>query len=119
MPARYQLVLSEEQVQELTWTRDHQPVAHLRVKAAALLKVAQGESISQVARSGLLKRVDRHTIKDWIKRYQPDGLCGWKVQAGSGRKPAFSPSLRRRRSGGRRGARDLAPQPTALRPATQ
>ena len=40
MPARYQLVLSEEQVKELTWTRDHHAVAYLRVKAAALLKVA-------------------------------------------------------------------------------
>ena len=119
MPARYQLVLSEEQVKELTWTRDHHAVAHMRVKAAALLKVAQGESISQVARSGLLKPVDRHTIKDWIKRYQQDGLSGWEVQAGRGRKPAFSPSLRRRRSGGRRRARDLAPQPAALRLAAQ
>ncbi len=119
MPARYQLVLSEEQVKELTWTRDHHPVAHLRVKAAAVLKVAQGEAISQVARSGLLKPVDRHTIKGWITRYQQEGLSGWKVQAGRGRKPAFSPSLRRRRGGGRRRARDLAPQPAALRLAAQ
>ena len=96
MPARYQLVLSEKQVQELTWTRDHHAVAHLRVKAAALLKVSHGEAISHVARSGLLKPVDRHTIKEWILRYQQDGLSGWKVQAGRGRKPAFSPSLRRR-----------------------
>ena len=93
MPARYQLVLSQEQRQELTRTRDHHPVAHLRVKAAALLKVADGQSISQVARSGLLKPVDRHSIKDWIVRYQRDGLDGWKVQAGRGRKPVFSPCL--------------------------
>ena len=68
MPARYQLVLSEEQVKELTWTRDHHPVAHLRVKAAALRKVALGAAIAQVARSGLRKPVDRHTIKEWITR---------------------------------------------------
>jgi len=119
MPARYQLVLSQEQVQELTRTRDHHAVAHLRVKAAALLKVAQGEAISRVAKSGLLKPVDRHTIKDWITRYQQDGLAGWKVQAGRGRKPVFSPSLRRRRTRGRRCARDLASQPAALRTAAQ
>jgi len=119
MPARYQLVLSEEQVKELTWTRDHHPVAHLRVKAAALLKVAQGEAISQVAHSGLLKSVDRHTIKNWIVRYQQDGLSGWKVQTGRGRKPAFSPSLRRRRAGSRRRAGDLAPHASALRGAAQ
>jgi hypothetical protein len=107
MPAHYQLVLSQEQVKELTWTRDHHALAHLRVKAAALLKVAQGEAISQVARSGLLKAVDRHSIKEWITRYQQDGVSGWKVQVGRGRKPAFSPSLRWRPSGRRR-ARDLA-----------
>lgn len=93
MPARYQLVLSEEQHQQLTWARDHHPVAHMRVKAAALLKVAAGESISQVARSGLLKPVDRHSITDWILRYLSQGLDGWKVQAGRGRKPVFSPCL--------------------------
>ena len=118
MPARYQLVLSEEQVKELTWTRDHHAVAYLRVKAAALLKVAQGEAISQAAKSGLLKPVDRHTIKDWIVRYQQDGLSGLKVQTGRGRKPVFSPSLRRR-TGGRRPARDLAPLAPALRTAAQ
>ena len=117
MPARYQLVLSEEQIKELTWTRDHHAVAHMRVKAAALLKVAQGESVSQVACSGLLKPVDRHTIKDWIIRYQQDGLSGLTVQTGRGRKPVFSPSLRRRRPGGRRPARDLAPLAPALRTA--
>jgi hypothetical protein len=119
MPTRYQLVLSEEQVKELTWTRDHHAVAYLRVKAAALLKVAQGESVSQVACSGLLKPVDRHTIKDWIIRYQQDGLSGLKVQTGRGRKPVFSPSLRRRRPGGRRPARDLAPLAPALRTDAQ
>lgn len=93
MPARYQLVLSEKQRQELSWVRDHHRVAHLRVKAAALLKVADGESLVQVAAHGLLKPVDRHTIKDWIVRYQREGLDGWKVQAGRGRKPAFSPSV--------------------------
>ena len=36
MPTRYQLVLSEEQVKELTWTRDHHAVAYLRSKAKPL-----------------------------------------------------------------------------------
>lgn len=91
MPAHYQVVLSQEQRQELSWVRDHHPLAYMRVKAAALLKVADGLPISQVAQSGLLKAVDRHTVKDWIVRYLRDGLDGWKVQAGRGRKPVFSP----------------------------
>lgn len=119
MPARYELMLSEEQVKELTWTRDHHAVAYLRIKAAALLKVAQGQSLSQVAGSGLLKPVDRHTIKDWIMRYQQDGVSGLKVQMGRGRKPVFSPSLPRPRTGGRRPARALAPLAPALRTAAQ
>jgi len=94
MAPRYHLVLNEEQVKELTQTRDHHPLAYLRVKAAALLKVTQGEAISQVARHGLLKPVDRHAIKEWIMRYQQEGLAGLKVQTGRGRKPVFSPSLR-------------------------
>lgn len=94
MATRYQLLLDDRQVQELTWTRDHHQVAHFRVKAAALLKVAHGEAISQVARSGLLKAVDRHSIKDWITRYLQHGLSGWNVQPGRGRPPVFSPSLR-------------------------
>lgn len=114
MPARYQLVLSEEQRNELTRTRDHHPVAYLRVKAAALLKVAQGEAISQVARHGLLKPVDRHALKEWIMRYQQEGLTGLQVQTGRGRKPVFSPSLRRRRVGRRRSARNPAPLASAL-----
>ncbi len=93
MPARYQLVLSQGQVTEFIWTRDHQSVARLRVKAAALLKVAQGQAISHIAKSGLLKPVDRYSIKEWITRYQQDGVAGWKVQPGRGRKPTFSPSL--------------------------
>lgn len=93
MPARYQLLLSQEQREELTKTRDQHAVAHMRVKAAALLKVADGQPMSLVASSGLLKPVDRHSIKDWIVRYQREGLAGWNVQAGRGRKPVFSPCL--------------------------
>jgi MarR-like DNA-binding transcriptional regulator SgrR of sgrS sRNA len=37
--------------------------------------------------------LSQEQVKEWIARYQQEGLCGWKVQAGRGRKPAFSPSL--------------------------
>src|SRR5207253_10101361 len=111
MPARYQLVLSEEQVKELTWTRDHHAVAYLRVKAAALLKAAQGEAISQAAKSGLLKPVDRHTITDWIFRYHQHGMSGLKVHTARGPTHVSSPSARRRRTATRRRASTHAPPP--------
>jgi transposase len=92
MPCRKQLDLSEAQVRELTRVRDTHPKPHLRTKAAALLKVWQGESIRQVARSGLLKPVRAETIGEWIKRYQSEGLDSLHIQPGRGRKPVFSPS---------------------------
>ena len=91
MPARHVVSLSPGQVQELTQARDHHPLPYVRVKAAAILKVAQGASIRWVATQGLLKPVRWETVKEWILRYQQDGLEGLQVQAGRGRKPAFSP----------------------------
>jgi len=92
MPARKQLFLSQEQVQELVATRDRHRVPHLREKAAALLKVWAGESRRQVARCGLHKPVCPETVGIWITTYQAEGLAGWHVKAGRGRKPVFSPS---------------------------
>ncbi|HEX4203310.1 MAG TPA: helix-turn-helix domain-containing protein [Ktedonobacteraceae bacterium] len=92
MPGCKHLLLSEAQIQELTRTRDQHPKPHLRTKAAALLKVWQADSIRHVARTGLLKPVCAETICEWIKRYQRQGLDGWHIQPGRGRKPVFSPS---------------------------
>ena|SRR5713226_7970336 len=99
MTAPYLLLLTPEQTQELKQTRDTHPKPHFRIKAAALLKVAQGHSIQEVRLYGLLKPVDWGTIKRWIERYQRDGLKGWEVQPGRGRKPAFSPCGQNRRAG--------------------
>lgn len=91
MVAAFVLQLSEPQCQELTRARDHHRVPYVRVKAAAILKVAGGASINHVAAHGLLKPVAWDTVKDWITCYQQEGLDGLRVQAGRGRKPAFSP----------------------------
>jgi transposase len=64
---------------------------HLREKAAALLKVADGWSMRDVARLGLLRPRSRNTVSAWVARYRARGLAGLKVRAGRGRKPAFSP----------------------------
>ena len=86
------LLLTAVQVQELEQIRDHHPKAYMRVKAAGILKVWQGASRRQVAKSGLLKPVRRETVQAWILRYQHAGVDGLLVQPGRGRKPAFSPS---------------------------
>lgn len=91
MPARFVLTLTQEQERELTYARDHHTLAYVRVKAAAILKVAHGASIDWVAAHGLLKPVAWDTVKTWIVRYQQEGRVGLRVQVGRGRKPAFFP----------------------------
>ena len=85
------LQLSEAQRAELEWTRDHHEKPHMRERAAALLKVAEGMPVSVVARQGLLKRRAKGTVREWVDRYEKAGLDGLKVRKGRGRKPAFSP----------------------------
>jgi hypothetical protein len=91
MSLPFRLELAPEQIKELEQVRDSYPVPHFRVKATALLKVAQGFSIEWVRLHGLLKPVAWETLRGWIERYQQEGVKGWKVRAGRGRKPAFSP----------------------------
>jgi hypothetical protein len=92
MAQAYQLNLSEEQEQELRRLRDHCPLPYVRVRAAAILKVAQGSSIRWVARSGLLKPVHPDRLREWIRRYLSEGAAGLRIRSGRGRKPMFSPS---------------------------
>src|SRR5205809_622013 len=87
------LRLSAGQRQELKQMRDHALKPHLREKAAALLKIADGQSGLQVGLYGLLRRRDADTIYRWVKRYQAQGVAGLAVRAGRGRKAAFSPTL--------------------------
>lgn len=44
MPSRIRIELRPEQVQELEQARDHHHKAYVREAAAAILKVAQGQS---------------------------------------------------------------------------
>jgi hypothetical protein len=105
MAQPFSVTFSPAQVQELEQVRDHHPLAYVRVKAAGILKVRQGQSMRQVAKSGLLKSVRRETVKAWIVRYQHEGVAGLLVQPGRGRKPAFSPCASRRTGRRARGAR--------------
>jgi len=85
------LTLTRRQRRTLAGVRDRHPKPHLREKAAALLKLADGWTITDVAARGLLKPRSRNTVAAWLGRYEQRGLAGLKVRAGRGRKPAFSP----------------------------
>ena len=91
MPAPRVVKLSEAQERELRSVVAHDPTPYMRTKAAAILKVAHGESIVQVARHGLLKVYDDNTVRQWINRYLGEGLAGLQIRSGRGRKPAFFP----------------------------
>jgi Winged helix-turn helix len=93
MSERHKLELNESQRAELEWMRDHDALPHHRERAAALLKIADGQSAHAVARSGLYKRRDPDTVYSWLKRYRAEGIAGLRIRTGRGRKAAFSPSL--------------------------
>jgi transposase len=92
MPRVYRLELRSEQQAELEEARKHHPKPYVRERAAAILKVAGGQSMRRVALHGLLTVHEPETIGEWIKRYLTEGLAGLLVRPGRGRKPVFSPS---------------------------
>ncbi len=95
MPNPLVLSLTAEQQQELEIARDRHPQAYMRERAAALLKVAAGQTARQVALTGLYKAREPDTVYRWIRRYQAQGLAGLQVRAGRGRPAAFSPKVSR------------------------
>jgi transposase len=91
MPKLIEVQLTEAQTQELEAVRHQHPQSYMRERAAAVLKVAQGACVTEVAERGLLIRHEPETVHSWIDRYLQQGLAGWKIRAGRGRKAAFSP----------------------------
>lgn len=91
MPNPLQVKLNQAERSELEQLRDHGTKAYLRERAAALLKIADGLSASQVAHQGLLKRRQYQTVCHWVRRYQAAGVKGLYIRQGRGRKAAFSP----------------------------
>jgi transposase len=94
MPYPLKLELPEEQRADLERLRDCARKPYVRERAAALLKIADGQSARQVAAYGLLKPHCHGTICEWVERYNDLGLQGLEIKPGRGRKPAFSPSAR-------------------------
>lgn len=91
MPKRRTLMLTEDQKRELEKVRDHHGKAHMREKAAILLKIAAGMSPHAASQEGGLKAHHPDTIYKWMDWYEAEGIQRLEVQPGRGRKPAFSP----------------------------
>lgn len=71
--------------------RDRHPTPYLRERAAAVLKVADGWAVKDVAAVGLLRPHPPNTVAGGLTRYEGEGLRGLRIRPGRGRKPAFSP----------------------------
>ncbi len=74
MPLRRTLQLSASQRQDLLAARDHDARPYVRERAAALLKIADGQSAHAVARHGLLKPRDPDTVYSWLTWYEKLGV---------------------------------------------
>lgn len=70
------LVLTSKQQCELEQARDHAERPYVRERAAALLKIAAGQTPHAVARQGLLQPRDPDTVYGWLDLYETDGLDG-------------------------------------------
>lgn len=88
----HRLALTPSQRRDLVALRDTAPKPHLRERAAALLKVADGAPAAQVARTGLLRPRQPDTVYRWLRRFRAEGVAGLRDRPGRGRRPAFSPS---------------------------
>jgi len=91
MPKPLTLTLKPDDRSLLQATVRAHPKPYVRQRAAALLKIAAGDSVNHVARHGLLRRFRAPTVSTWLKRYQKDGFAGLFIKAGRGRKAAFQP----------------------------
>mgnify|MGYP003288935070 CR=1 FL=1 len=91
------LEVSQEQRKELQHTRNRDHRAYMRECAAALLKIADGQSANSVAQFGLHHKRDPDTLYRWLNKYLSGGLQAL-VHKPSARR-GFSPSARRRAKG--------------------
>lgn len=102
MAQRTKVDLTPEQRTELKRAERRHPKPYIRECASGILKVAEGQSVRQVARQGLSRSRRPETVAEWIKRYLEGGLASLLVRSGRGRKPAFFPSARHGRGRPRR-----------------
>ena len=87
----HHLFLSPAERVALVALRDTGPTAYQRERAAALLKIADGQSAAAVARTGLLRPRQPDTVYRWLARFRAEGIAGLAIRPGRGRKPAAYP----------------------------
>ena len=91
------LPLSAAQRTELEQLREHDHRPYLRERAAAILKLADGQRVAAVAERGLLRRRKRETLYRWRRAYLAHGVAGLVMRPRGHR--GFPPSGRRAAGG--------------------
>lgn len=90
---RCSLRLTDEQKSQLQKWVKNPPRPYLRPRAWAILLVASGTPIYQVAGDHRV-RAHRSTVGQWVQRFRAAGPAGLKIKPGRGRKPAYAPHTR-------------------------
>lgn len=92
MPKRLIPELSDEQKAKLEDLLKNSPKPCLRERAGAILKLANKQTVSDIADHGFLQKRHRETVSTWFHRFATDGIEDLSIKDGRGRKPAFFPS---------------------------
>jgi hypothetical protein len=90
MPKRIVVIVSEPHRVILERWSKRASKLYLQERAKAILMVASGIPVSQVAQL-LRLRIHRNAVSEWVKRFIAEGPEGLKIRKGRGRKSAFSP----------------------------
>lgn len=98
------LILLDAERLTLEQARAHHPLAYVRERAAALLRIAAGEAAYHVAITGVLRPRHPETLYGWLTAYERDGLASLRHQVRRGRAFPPSPDHRGRRTTASRAA---------------
>jgi hypothetical protein len=90
MPLARTIALTAAERLTLVPARDHRPLPCARERAAAILKVAAGDSARHVAAGGLLRRRRPEAVGDGVDRSQEWGVVAPVVRPGRGRRPTYA-----------------------------
>ncbi len=75
---------SEDQRNELFYHARHAPLGYVRIKSLAVWNVASGRPMVEIAK---FLAVSRASVGEWVKRYLSQGIQGFIVKKGRGRRP--------------------------------
>ncbi len=84
MTQRRTIEISPETRQALIELRDATKYEYIRERCAAILKIADGTSAHQVAKTGLLRPRDPDTVYGWLDLLESEGIAGLKAHRQGG-----------------------------------